>query len=40
MAEHIGITITEVGDDLLKGIMPVDHRIVQPWESFMERRLH
>lgn len=30
MVEHIGITITEVGDDFLKGTMPVDHRTVQP----------
>ena len=30
MVEHIGITITEVGDDFLKGVMPVDHRTVQP----------
>jgi 1,4-dihydroxy-2-naphthoyl-CoA hydrolase len=30
MIEHIGITIVEVGDDYLKGIMPVDHRTIQP----------
>lgn len=30
MVEHIGITITEVGDDFLKGTMPVDHRTIQP----------
>lgn len=30
MVEHIGIRITEVGDDFLKGTMPVDHRTVQP----------
>lgn len=30
MVEHIGITITEVGDDFLKGTMPVDRRTVQP----------
>ena len=30
MVEHIGIRITEVGTDFLKGTMPVDHRTVQP----------
>jgi 1,4-dihydroxy-2-naphthoyl-CoA hydrolase len=30
MIDHIGIAITEVGDDFLKGTMPVDHRTVQP----------
>jgi 1,4-dihydroxy-2-naphthoyl-CoA hydrolase len=30
MVEHIGITITELGDDFLKGTMPVDHRTTQP----------
>jgi len=30
MVEHIGITITELGDNFLKGTMPVDHRTVQP----------
>lgn len=30
MVEHIGITITGVGDDFLKGTMPVDHRTIQP----------
>lgn len=30
MVEHIGILITEVGQDFLKGTMPVDHRTVQP----------
>lgn len=30
MVEHLGITITEAGDDFLKGAMPVDHRTVQP----------
>jgi len=29
MVEHIGIIITEVGADFLKGTMPVDHRTVQ-----------
>jgi len=30
MVDHIGITITEVGENFLKGTMPVDHRTVQP----------
>ena len=30
MVEHIGITITEVGDNFLRGTMPVDQRTVQP----------
>src|SRR5512133_2782431 len=30
MVEHIGITIAEVGEDFLKGTMPVDHRTTQP----------
>lgn len=30
MLEHIGIEITEIGDDYLKASMPVDHRTVQP----------
>jgi 1,4-dihydroxy-2-naphthoyl-CoA hydrolase len=30
MIEHIGIEITEIGGDFLKGTMPVDHRTVQP----------
>lgn len=30
MIEHIGIEITEIGKDFLKGTMPVDHRTVQP----------
>ena len=29
-AEHMAIEITEIGDDYLKGTMPVDHRTVQP----------
>lgn len=29
-ARHLGIEITEVGDDFLKGRMPVDHRTQQP----------
>ena len=30
MCEHVGIEITEVGDDYLRGTMPVDHRTIQP----------
>jgi len=30
MLEHLGIEITEIGADYLKGKMPVDHRTVQP----------
>jgi 1,4-dihydroxy-2-naphthoyl-CoA hydrolase len=30
MVEHLGITVTEVGEDFLKGTMPVDNRTVQP----------
>jgi 1,4-dihydroxy-2-naphthoyl-CoA hydrolase len=30
MVEHIGIVVTELGDDFLSGTMPVDHRTVQP----------
>lgn len=30
MAEYIGIRITEVGEDYLRGTMPVDHRTRQP----------
>lgn len=30
MLEHLGIEITELGDDFIKGTMPVDHRTVQP----------
>lgn len=31
MIEQIGIAITEIGDDYLKGEMPVDERTVQPF---------
>ncbi len=31
MAEHLGMEITEVGEDYLKGTMPVDHRTRQPY---------
>jgi 1,4-dihydroxy-2-naphthoyl-CoA hydrolase len=30
MVEHVGISIVEIGDDFLKGAMPVDHRTIQP----------
>jgi 1,4-dihydroxy-2-naphthoyl-CoA hydrolase len=30
MVEYIGINITEVGGNFLRGTMPVDHRTVQP----------
>ena len=30
MLEHLGIEITELGSDFIKGSMPVDHRTVQP----------
>jgi 1,4-dihydroxy-2-naphthoyl-CoA hydrolase len=30
MMEHLGIELTEVGDDYICGKMPVDHRTVQP----------
>lgn len=30
MMGHLGIAITEVGDDYLTGTMPVDHRTIQP----------
>ncbi len=31
MGEHLGIELIEVGDDFLKGRMPVDHRTKQPF---------
>lgn len=31
MVEHLGIQITEVGDDFLRGTMAADHRTVQPF---------
>ena len=31
MAEHIGIELTEIGEDYIKGRMPVDHRTQQPY---------
>ena len=29
MCEHVGLAITELGDDYLKGTLPVDHRTQQ-----------
>ena len=31
MAEHLGIEIVEVGEDFIKGRMPVDQRTTQPF---------
>ena len=31
LVDHLGIVITEIGDDYLKATMPVDHRTVQPF---------
>ena len=31
LAQTLGITITEIGDDYLKGTLPVDHRTHQPF---------
>lgn len=31
LLEALGIEITEIGDDYLKGTMPVDHRTKQPY---------
>ena len=31
MVEHLGIVVTEVGDDWLRGTMPVDARTRQPY---------
>ena len=31
MTEHIGIEITDFGNDFLSGKMPVDHRTIQPY---------
>jgi 1,4-dihydroxy-2-naphthoyl-CoA hydrolase len=30
MGEHLGIEVTDIGDDYLEARMPVDHRTVQP----------
>lgn len=29
MCEHVDLRITEIGDDFLRGTMPVDHRTIQ-----------
>ncbi|HRH50913.1 MAG TPA: hotdog fold thioesterase [Panacibacter sp.] len=31
MAEHLGMRFTEIGNDFIKGTMPVDHRTRQPY---------
>jgi len=31
MSGHIGLKITEIGPDYVRGTMPVDRRTVQPW---------
>ena len=31
MGEHIGIELTEIGENYIKGRMPVDHRTRQPY---------
>ena len=31
MISHVGIEVTEIGDDYLRGRMPVDHRTRQPF---------
>jgi len=31
MVDYLGMRITEVGDDFLRGTMPVDHRTKQPF---------
>ena len=31
MGEHLGIIFSELGDNYLKGTMPVDHRTIQPY---------
>lgn len=30
MMEHLGLLITEIGEDYITGTMPVDHRTIQP----------
>ncbi len=34
MGEHLGLEVTEIGDDYLKGRLPVDHRTTQPFGIF------
>jgi 1,4-dihydroxy-2-naphthoyl-CoA hydrolase len=31
MSEHLGIEWTELGEDFIRGRMPVDHRTIQPY---------
>ncbi len=31
MLDHVGIVFTDIGDDYLCGLMPVDHRTLQPY---------
>jgi 1,4-dihydroxy-2-naphthoyl-CoA hydrolase len=31
LSEHLGIQFTEIGDDFIRGTMPVDHRTQQPY---------
>ena len=31
MVEHLGIEVTELGDDFVRGTMPVDDRTKQPF---------
>lgn len=31
MLDHLGIVFTELGEDYLRGSMPVDHRTIQPY---------
>ena len=31
MAAHLGLRITEIGEDYLRGTLPVDHRTKQPY---------
>jgi 1,4-dihydroxy-2-naphthoyl-CoA hydrolase len=31
LVEHLGIRVTELGDDFIRGEMPVDHRTKQPF---------
>ncbi|MGH1456928.1 MAG: hotdog fold thioesterase [Alphaproteobacteria bacterium] len=31
MGEHLGLEMIEIGDDFIKGRMPVDHRTTQPF---------
>lgn len=31
MSAHIGLKVTEIGEDFVRGTMPVDHRTMQPY---------